>query len=394
MYGIQLYSYVPKPAPVKSDYIVAAHYYGAWKKGAAELHRGFPEIYEFPERTPLIGYYDEENPELADWEYKWALEHGINCFIYCWYRRKENINHPVQEKDLRCAHAIHEAMFHSKYGTQMKFAIMFEASNRWGASNETDMLENLMPFWLEQYFQRENYLLIDNKPVLFVYDYQHQLRNAFSSPQKQAETFEKCREMARAYGFDGMIFAIEYRYKSMAPIKEYRTCGYDFVFAYCWQLSLRPSQNEIIEEQMQLMKERMQFDPGFFVTTASCAWDPWPRLKSMPEIYQEENQPRWWLQPDSFRKLLGEIRELTLELPENSYGRRLIMIDNWNEWDEGHFISPSYEFGFRYLEAIREELTKRDNLPDYRLLQQLGINSVNHHWEEPDLSKYCIKKLD
>ena len=90
MYNISLYSYVPKPEPVTSDFIVAAHYYGAWKKGAAKIHQGFREIHEFPERTPLIGYYDEENPELADWEFKWALEHGVNCFIHCWYRYKES----------------------------------------------------------------------------------------------------------------------------------------------------------------------------------------------------------------------------------------------------------------------------------------------------------------
>lgn len=396
MYNIHLYSYVPKIDPANSDFIIAAHYYGAWKKGAALVHQGFPEIYEYPERTPLIGYYDEENPEMADWEFKWALEHGINCFIHCWYRKKENLNHIVTVNDLRCGHALHEAMFHSRYGSQMKFAIMFEAQNRWAATNKCDMLENLMPFWMENYFKRENYLKIDNKPVLFVYDAQNQLRDSFETPWTQAETFNQCREIARRNGFAGMIFAIEYGHDDMEPIKEYKLRGYDFSFSYSWgwNMPLRPTQQEVIDHQMYQHVIRKEYDPEYFVSTASCSWDPWPRLKSMPHIYGTANtQAQWRLQPDQWRKLLGEIRTWAKSLPSDSYGRKLIMIDNWNEWDEGHYVSPSYEFGFKYLEAIREELTWRDNLPDYRLPQQLGTNSVNHSWEEPDLGKYCTRKM-
>ena len=101
MYNIKLYDYVPEPQPVSSDYIVAAHYYAAWKKGAAGLHNAFFDLHDYPERTPLAGYYDEENPAYTDWEIKWALEHGINCFIYCWYRKRENMGKPVTVDDLR-----------------------------------------------------------------------------------------------------------------------------------------------------------------------------------------------------------------------------------------------------------------------------------------------------
>ena len=58
---------------------VAVHYYSSWKKGAAGVHNGFDDLREFPERTPLMGYYNEENPTICDREIKWATEHGINC---------------------------------------------------------------------------------------------------------------------------------------------------------------------------------------------------------------------------------------------------------------------------------------------------------------------------
>lgn len=49
------------------------------------------------------------------------------------------------------------------------------------------------------------------------------------------------------------------------------------------------------------------------------------------------------------------------------------MLDNWNEWGEGHYIAPHLAGGFKYLQAVREVFTKRNNLPDYRLPDQLGL---------------------
>ena len=81
-------------------------------------------------------------------------------------------------------------------------------------------------------------------------------------------------------------------------------------------------------------------------------------------------------------------------MPADSIGRKLIMIDNWNEWDEGHYVAPSHEHGFKYLQAIREELTERDNLPDYRTPQEIGLSDFNKSWGEPDLSEVCEKKFN
>ena len=233
MYNIKFENYVPAPKPATTDRIVAAHYYAAWKKGAAGIHEGFDDLAEeYPDRTPLMGYYDEENPEVADWEIKWALEHGINCFIHCWYRKKECEGKPITVESLRCAHGLHEAFFHAKYRQLMNFAIMYEASPRWGGTDEVDMLENLMPFWTENYFKRENYLKIDNKPVLFVYNQARLAQECFKSAESQKEAFDKCREYARKCGFDGMIFAVCDTKETNEAANEAILRGYDFRFGY------------------------------------------------------------------------------------------------------------------------------------------------------------------
>lgn len=401
MYNIKFNSYIPEPQPAESDRIVAAHYYAAWKKGAAGVHEGFNDLAEvFPDRTPLMGYYDEENPEVCDWEIKWAVEHGINCFIYCWYRKPENVGKPVTVNDLRCGHGIHEALFHAKYQNYMKFAIMFEVSPRWGATDEKDMLENLMPFWMETYFKRGNYLVIDNKPVVFMF-HQTRLASCFDSAESQRRTFDACREYARKFGFDGLTFAVCRVSIDQETHDELMDRGYDFRFGYTAGYNspydFYPDEEDIIKEQCNLFLKNLETDPSAFVPTASCFQDATPRFtKRWNDLgYQfREKTNIWYLSPEKFKEVLKRMKEISDALPENAWARKIIMIDNWNEWDEGHFVAPSHKFGYKYLQAIREALTSCNNLPDYVTPQDQGFGGYNKSWKTPDFSAFCRKELN
>lgn len=401
MYHIKLNSYIPEPHPAKSDRIVAAHYYAAWKKDAAGVHEGFDDLAEeYPDRTPLMGYYDEENPEVCDWEIKWAVEHGINCFIYCWYRKPENMGKPVTVNDLRCAHGLHEALFHAKFQNYMKFAIMFEASPRWCGTDEEDMIQNLMPFWMENYFKKENYLVIDNKPVLFVYQQKRLEKECFKNAQSQKQTFDACREYAKKYGFDGMVFAACNTVPDPKSHDALMARGYDFRFGYNSGYNspydFYPDEDDIIKKQCEIFCKNLEVDNTRFIPTPSCFQDPSPRFsKRWNDLGYKfrEWSNIWYLSPEKYRCLLKEMKKITESLPENAWGRKIMMIDNWNEWDEGHFVAPSHKFGFKYLQAIREVFTERNNLPDYIAPHDQGFGSYNTSWKTPDFSEICKIKL-
>ena len=398
MYNIKFDSYIPKPEPAKSDRVVAAHYYAAWKKGSAGIHEGFNDLAEeFPDRTPLMGYYDEENPEVCDWEIKWALEHGINCFIYCWYRYDWNMGKPVTNDALRCGHGIHEALFNAKYGDMMNFAIMYEASPRWCGTDEVDMLENLMPYWMENYFKRDNYLKIDNKPVLFVYQ-QQRLRDCFKSAESQMTTFDACREYSKKCGFDGMIFATCDIHPTKAANDEALSRGYDFRFPYRSKPDDNAAGDEaaLLESHCDNFRKLTDIDPMTHIPIASCFWDPTPRFSdrwnSLGFRFKDYGSI-WYLQPEGYRMLLERIKAMADALPDGAWGKRIMMIDNWNEWDEGHFVAPSHKFGFKYLQAIREVMTERNNLPDYRTPADQGFGDYNKSWVTPDFKEFCENDL-
>lgn len=366
-------SYVPVPEPVSSDYYIACHYYPGWKT-RENGYSGFEKIVDFPERTPIIGYYDEADPEVSDWQVKWAREHGINCFVYCWYRGWATFGKPMTGDNApSLAHQL-DALFSSRYGDLMDFAIMWECDNAAPADGENDLIENLLPFWAEKYFSRPNYLKIDNKPVLFVYDYSFRVAEYMGGEDKVRTALEKCREKIKDYGFDGIIFQVEYRYDDFSVMQKYKDSGYDAIFSYCWHTNVNlPTQEEAIDTQISLMQSHIDFDPNMAIMTCSQSWDPYPWNRGSEKRMRDIGMIRWKLTPDNWRILLEKVKSLADSLPENALGRRFIMLDNWNEWGEGHYIAPHLAGGFKYLQAVREVFTKRDNLPDYRLPEQLGL---------------------
>ena len=77
---------------------------------------------------------------------------------------------PVTKADLFYAHQL-DALENARYRDMIDFAIMWEGDNAGGAADQADLLDNLLPFWVENYFSRPNYMKLGNKPVLFVYDF-------------------------------------------------------------------------------------------------------------------------------------------------------------------------------------------------------------------------------
>ena len=41
-------------------------------------------------------------------------------------------------------------------------------------------------------------------------------------------------------------------------------------------------------------------------------------------------------------------------MPQQSLSSKLLLLDNWNEWSEGHYLAPHREYGFGYLDAVRK----------------------------------------
>ena len=196
-----------------------------------------------------------------------------------------------------------------------------------------------------------------------------------------------------------MIFAVCDYSKSKANHDELMARGYDFRFGYASGYTspyhFYENEDDILNTQCDIFKENLEIDETKYIPTPSCFWDPSPRFTKrwidLGYTFHETNI--WYLSPEKYKVLLQKMKDISDSLPENAWARKIMMIDNWNEWDEGHFVAPSHKFGFKYLQAIREVLTARDNLPDYRVPRDQGFGDYNKSWKTPDFSDLCENRL-
>ncbi len=306
-------------------------------------------IKRFPERTPLLGYYNEADPEFVDWEIKFARENGISFFVECWYRKAENRGQSPVEDTLN--HWLHQGFFHSRYMDMMEFAILWENENRLsaGAEGMDDLINNLMPYWIKNYFSKPNYLQVDGQPFLIIYG-PPQFISDMGGVDAARLAIAKMKETARQAGLGGLYVVGEYHETLHAEISFIKEAGFDAITSYHWPSfsGLMPvvpeTQREIVDFQEQCWSKLKEISGLPAITAISVGWDsePWGFT-----YYKGQ----WTLTPDYFRQLCERAKRYNLENPDPV--SNLILIDNWNEFGEGHYIFPTRQYGFGHLTAIR-----------------------------------------
>ncbi|TWT84996.1 Laminin G domain protein [Planctomycetes bacterium CA13] len=345
-------AYVPKPRPAKTDYINLMHYCALWKEGT---HYGWKMIEPWPERRPAIGWYDEGTPEVADWHIKYAIEHGVNGFIYCWYRA-----HQEPQIEHKLGHAIHDGLMNAKYRDMFTFTLMWENGCAEGVKDEADLLENLLPFWIKNYFTNPSYLKIDNQPVLFVWQ-PRQLIRQLGGANGTKQAFAKMREQCRQAGFDGLRLIACMDSLDDALAKQIAESGWDAVSGYNLSTDAKPvgldraglayrDHADVLRRYKQIWIDR----------DASTG-----KLPDIPNVVMGRDDRGWQrikpgkgsyiADPDAenFEAACRDAKQLVDAKPADRWDSRIVVFDNWTEFGEGHFIEPTTGTGFTFVNAIK-----------------------------------------
>ena len=343
--------YVPEPRAAKSDYIGLMHYCALWKEGT---HYGWKRIEPWPGRRPAIGWYDEGTPEVADWHIKYAIEHGVNAFIYCWYRA-----HFEPEIEHKLGHAIHDGLFSAKYRDRFKFCIMWENGCAKGVKDADDLMDNVLPFWIENYFTHPSYLKLDNRPLLFVWQ-PRRLLPQLGGPEGTRKTFDAMRARCRQVGLDGLRIIACMNGPEDGLGKQIAESGWDAVTGY----GLRPSgiRDAGIDpdgipyrehaDVLALYKETWQKRDACTgsvpdIPNVVMGWDtrPWGRARRGGYIANP--------MAENFEAACRDAKTLVDAKPADRWDRKLVVFDNWTEFGEGHYVEPTSGLGFTFLNAIK-----------------------------------------
>jgi hypothetical protein len=339
---------IPVPKPTKDDLLVGALYYPGWQIGEGS---GWSVLDPYPERRPALGYHEGDDPAVASWEIKWAAENGIDFFFYCWYLL------PGQEptvENLFLGDSLHKGFLGSSFADSFQFAILWENDPARGDSSPEFFRGKLVPFWMKNYFLRPNYAKLDGKPIFGIYDMAAMVK-AHGSTEAAAESIRFLRDAAKEAGLPGIWILGEERYPGVNAARSNlaKRLGLDAIFPYCFAPPRAMENAEALAAIKSWFAKLEKDNPLPVVPTATVSWDPQPWVEYID--YRWHSIP-FWLDPPHFGKLVAHMKSI-LEARDKSaspLARRLLLLDNWNEYAEGHWIAPSRKQGFGYLNAVRD----------------------------------------
>jgi hypothetical protein len=206
---------------------------------------------------------------------------------------------------------------------------------------------------------------------------------AHGSTENAAESIRFLREEVAKAGLPGIWILGEHRYAAKESLQMMTQLGLDASFAYCFGFP-EPMTNAAAREAIiKTHDTQVAQVPLPVVPTVSASWDPQPWVEYIDYIW---HKVPFWLDPPEFKQLVQSMKDRLDRRDEaNPLARRMLLIDNWNEYAEGHWVAPSRKEGFRYLNAIRDvfapDAANRPNI----MLEDAGLapdESAYQEWKQ------------
>jgi hypothetical protein len=324
--------------------------------------------------TPLLGMYRSDDPTVMDWHIKWALEHSITLFFV-----------PLD------SNWIEHTLLESRYIDRIKFAFEnYLTPEYWGSNTGeimrdfTNQLKNVTP-----YLSNPSYYRIDSRPVIIWGKFSDACCNTGHwSPDFVAALLQDLKEMpGNPYIMASNAYQITPHWASMFdalyendwnPNALQNTSTGCFVEPYSFLV-----QSEITG-QRNLAAIANELGKPFVPTV-------WPGFNN-EKLYTMgiDNWCEKLTNPtvDLFKSWMRGVQ------PIANKNLGLLFINSWDEFTEAHSIEPTKEYGFQYLDAVREEFASGSSgswppdiaptlgngyvqyLPDGSVSSNLPINQV------------------
>ena len=325
--------YVPEPVKPKGEeeYLIGMNICSLWKNGE---HYGWACISPYDDREPVLGYYDEGNPETADWEIKFMVEHGIDFQAFCWYADQSN----APMKKMHLSPHLYDGYMYSKYSDRMKYCLIWEAANAQAPKDLNAWNKYYVPYFIENFFKDDRYLVIDNRLVLSVFGATKLVEKIGGSRALLKQMFDSLEEEVKKLGFDGMIYLA--CGSASAAVEE---MGFDGVHAYGWGNSgYQVSVNKNSITNSASYKGNVHTIPTVSVGFNSI---PWHNIRYPIMTAEDFETAHKWVRDEY----------LPNNTQKGTWQEKFVWLSTWNEYGEGTYIMPCEgNNGFGYLDALKK----------------------------------------
>ena len=337
--------YVPEPViPAGEDkHIVGLNVCSLWRDGTL---MGWSTVTPYPENMPVLGYYDEGIPETADWEIKYLVEHGVDFQAFCWYAPSRNQPLNTTNLSYKTLSHLHDGYMNAEYSDMMKYCIIWECANGECPRNEQDFLDYYLPYFIENYFKDDRYMVIDNKPVVMMFGVESFVQKV--GGEGIAQNIIDDIDMAlEEMGYDGALMIA-----SSFASNDYASIGIDGCAAYNWRES-----GASFKKTKELIYASAAETRLYTIPTASVGFNDiaWSGVRSPMITVDEYRQLNEWIS-----------KQYVPYRAKQDWQKNLSFLSTWNEYGEGTYIMPCMDHvGFGYLDVLREVYT--DEKADPRL---------------------------
>ena len=367
-----------KEAESEQTYKVAAYYWPAyhdeprWRnffdgtEGEWEIIRNASPKYEGHRqpRIPLWGYEDETDPKVMEKKIDAAVSHGVNIFVFDWY---------WYEGDPFLEECINDGFLGAENNDQIEFYIMWAnhaATTLWDKrlSHEYDTIwegavdrrnfDLLTDRIIAKYLHHPSYYKIDGEPVFSIYEL-GTLISGLGGVKQTREALDAFREKVKKAGFPGLhLQAILWNNipETGSNVPGDKNTTQDNTIEALGINSLTNYQYVHLSKPVDSFTE--------WCNTGIANWDNWDQSFSVPffphvstdwdtnsRFYEYKTCLKEGVTPDNFKIYLEKAKAYLDSHPEQV---KLVTINSWNEWSEGSYLEPDVEFGYGYLEAVRE----------------------------------------
>ena len=363
--------------------------------------KAWSPLLPFREREPALSFYDDGDPRVVDWQLSWLLTAGVKVTWIVWYRQLGNNGETPVLATLD--HWLRRGFLggQSRYAPQMQFAILWDNQNSCCAglgSNSTsardDLLDNLVPFWIGQYLNRDNYFRTSGfafesaappAPVIGIFDADTFVAD-LGGPAAALSALGAADALAKSRGLPGLRFAAQWCWGDTSETRPVQAeAGFAFSFGYHWPTfsvlaegvpgGLRPDARGMLEIEPNCSAGQDLFSSAAAIPniqTISPSWDdrPWNPLPGNSNRLWKADALSYAAAALAARSELDARRAQPFSPPLRGAA---LFVDNLDEFGEGHFVSPHRELGFAQLAALRAAFAGVGDEDVFLLPEDVGL---------------------
>lgn len=327
-------------------------------------------------RIPVWGYQDESDPNVMAQKIDAAADYGVDVFIFDWYYHDQG---PFLER------ALDEGYLKAANNSRLRFGLMW-ANHDWQdiqGYNPAEPVKTLYPgkvtpqTWeaitdlvIERYFRHPSYWKIDGKPYFSIYEVGKFL-DSFGSIETARAAMDRFREKTTAAGFPGLHLNVILWGQPRVPVtgaplqwpELCKAMAVDSLTGYTWvhygalNGSTFPVSDYVWgrDRYLQFLDNALKDSSVPYFPNTTVNWDNTARAHpdadwSKPAAHVV-NPVMQGNTPAAFKEATEMI---VRRLLASSVEPKILTVNAWNEWPEGSTLEPEQEYGFGYLEAIRE----------------------------------------